>query len=138
MAKIHPSRGRAVLVQDGPFKGQYFKVINFLTEQFQGKQIEKLAVSKASLVTPVVGRGYPLDDEIVFGQIYPTMQYICVHDKEISLPKPKLAAVPPLTPEELAAPAEAEVIPLKGEQDATTRSNKGNSKPTKPGRPKSK
>jgi hypothetical protein len=35
----------------------------------------------------VVGRGYPLDDKIVFGQLYPKMEHICVHDDELKIKK---------------------------------------------------
>lgn len=88
----HKMAGVAVKIEEGPFKGQYFKVIDYMENQFQGKSIEKIATFQATLVTPVVGRGYPLDDKIVFGQLYPAMTFMCVHDDELRIK----TAQPPL------------------------------------------
>lgn len=88
----HAMAGFPVKVEEGTYKGQYFKVIDYLVNQYQGKDMEKIAVSKASLVTPVIGRGYPLDDNIVFGQLYPAMTFMCMHDDELKVKTAK----PPL------------------------------------------
>lgn len=90
--KRHPMAGNVVKIEEGPFKGQFFKVLDYITNQYQGKAIEKLAEVQARLITPVVGRGYPLDDKIVFGQLYPKMDFMCVHDNELKVKTAK----PPL------------------------------------------
>lgn len=81
--KKHQMAGVPVKIENGPLKDKYFKVIDYLVNQYQGKDIERIAASQAALVTPVVGRGHKLDDRIVFGQLYPSMEFICVHDDEL-------------------------------------------------------
>ncbi len=111
--KRHVMAGQVVKVEEGPFKGQYFKVLDYIVNQYQGKDIEKLAEVQAQLITPVVGRGYPLDDKIVFGQLYPKMEHICVHDNELKIKKVQ----PPLKV----------VEDEKETQDDTGKSSEGNS-----------
>lgn len=112
--KKHKMAGFPVKVEEGPFKGQYFKVIDYISNQYQGKSMEKIAVSKASLVTPVVGRGYPLDDKIVFGQLIPTNQFICLHDDELRVK----TTTPPL-----------KLVEEKENQDDSGTTSTGDNKP---------
>ena len=88
----HPMAGIAVKIEEGPLKGQYFRVIDYLSRQFQGKEMDRIAEREPRLVTPVVGRGYPLDEKIVYGELYPSMEKICVHDNELKVKTAK----PPL------------------------------------------
>lgn len=110
--KRHKMAGQVVKVEEGPFKGQYFKVLDYMTNQYQGKDIEKIAETQAQLVTPVVGRGYPLDDKIVFGQLYPKMEFVCMHDEELKIK----TAQPPL-----------KIVDEKENQDDTGKPSEGNS-----------
>ncbi len=82
MAK-HPKAGLPVKVANGPFKGRYFVVVDYFQNQFQGKDMKKLAVAQAPMLAGVKSRGYPVDGEVVFGRLYPTMEFICLHDKEL-------------------------------------------------------
>lgn len=84
MAK-HPSAGKAVKIANGPLKGQYFVVTDYLVNTYQGKKIENIVKAHYDHVRNVKRRGYPLDEEIVCGKLYPQMEYFCVHDKELQV-----------------------------------------------------
>jgi hypothetical protein len=86
--KKHPQAGQAIKVTEGPFKGRYLKVVDFFQNQYQGKSMEKLAKTQAALLNPVKKRGFELDNKVVLGQLYPNMEFVCVHDKELQLSEP--------------------------------------------------
>lgn len=81
--KQHPMAGKPMKITTGSMKGTYFIVIDWLVRQFQGKQIEKIHKAHADLTKPVLRRGYELDDQYVFGRVYPEMRFACVHDSEL-------------------------------------------------------
>ncbi len=91
--KKHPDAGFPVKVEKGPMKGQYVQIIDYLVNQFQGKQIEKIAKAHPELTQPVVTRGYPLDDKIVYVELLPTRQRICLHHEELKMVQPPLKLV---------------------------------------------
>src|SRR5687768_17467046 len=79
----HPKKGQKLTIKNGPLKGKYFEVINYLTTQHQGKDIKK--IKAAHLTTAMVNRGHPLDEHTVFGLFWPEIQYGCVHDSELKV-----------------------------------------------------
>lgn len=114
----HPSAGKPVQVTSGPLKDRYFVVIDFLVNQYQGKDIKKIAKAHPELTRDLEKRK-ALDDTAVFGRLYPTMDYICLPDKELKViveekPKAKLKAI-------------------KGGKDDTAGSTEGDSDTTEPG-----
>lgn len=91
--KKHPMAGKPVKISSGPLKDQYFIVIDFLVNQYQGKSIKGIYDSHQSLVDPTVKRTKLLDENIVFGRFHPSMIHGCVHDTEIQIEPPKLELV---------------------------------------------
>lgn len=95
--KRHKSAGMIVKVQAGKYEGQFFKVIDYFQNQFQGKAMHKLVKIHRVFLGPVESRGFPLDEEVVFGQLYPNMTYACMHDDELQIkegkPQPTLKLV---------------------------------------------
>lgn len=82
----HTQAGIPVKIQRGPLKGRYFIVSDYLINQYQGKPIEKIAQgSGAELLLPLKRRKLPVDDDAVFGKLYPTMEQTCVHDSELQV-----------------------------------------------------
>lgn len=81
----HEKRGKAVKIANGPWKGKYFVIADYYTTQYQGKSIEKLAKVRGAELTPVLNRGFPIDDDVVWGRLYPAMNWCCVHDKELQV-----------------------------------------------------
>lgn len=79
----HPKAGQPVKIANGPLRGQYFIVSDYFVNQYQGKDIARLRKTQAKLLDPVAKRGYPIDDQVVFGKLYPKMNFICVHEKEL-------------------------------------------------------
>lgn len=79
----HPKAGHPVKIANGPLKGKYFIVTDWFVRQFQGKPIAKLAKTHSHLVTAMTNRGFPLDQDVVFGRLHPKMEWTCVHDKEL-------------------------------------------------------
>lgn len=123
----HPFAGKPVVITNGPHKGKYFMVIDFIQNQFQGKSIEKIAKSHGKLVRPVVQRMGGLDDKIVFGKLHPTMEFCCMHDTELQVVAAEAA---PPAPE----PIPDNVVEItKGKKNDSGRTSKRNSKNTKPG-----
>lgn len=83
MIEKHEKAGLPVKVANGPFKGRYFVVVDYFVRQYQGKDIGKLRKSQKTLLDPVESRGFKVDEEVVFGRLYPSMEFICLHDKEL-------------------------------------------------------
>lgn len=83
--KKHPKAKQPVRIANGPNKGSYFVVEDYVVNQFQGKDIKRIQKSHRALIDPVELRGYPVDNEIVFGTLYPDMTKCCVHDKELQV-----------------------------------------------------
>ncbi len=79
----HPQRGKPCKITNGPLKGKYFIVIDFLEAQFQGKSIEKIKKTQGHLLQSMINRGFPVDTDVVFGKLYPEMNFAVVHDKEL-------------------------------------------------------
>ncbi len=79
----HPQAGQVVKVTTGAYRDRYAKIINFFQTQFQGKKMTKLYKTQYHLLHPVAVRGYEVDEKVVLVQIYPTMEFICLHDKEL-------------------------------------------------------
>lgn len=83
MQRRHPKAGQPVTIKQGPLKGRTFHVIDYLTTQYQGKDIKRIKADH--LTTAMVNRGYPLNDDTVFGKWHPSMEHACVHDDELKL-----------------------------------------------------
>jgi hypothetical protein len=81
----HPKAGCPVKIANGPLKGQYFMVGDFLESQFQGKSIAGIIADHEHLVQAARQRGFPLDSDLVIGKLYPAMNVIVVHDKELQV-----------------------------------------------------
>lgn len=79
----HPLAGKPVKILSGPLKGQYFIIVDWLSNQFQGKDLTKLQKSKPALFNGLKKRGVPIDDKLVWGKLYPEMNFLTVHDSEI-------------------------------------------------------
>lgn len=84
MAK-HPKAGHPVKIANGPLKGRYFVVTDYFINQYQGKAMEKLAQIHGKHLERVHRAGYPVDHEVVWGRLYPEMDWTCVHDKELQI-----------------------------------------------------
>lgn len=83
MAK-HPKAGMPVKIANGHYKGQYYYVIDYLINQYQGKKIEKVLKSfHPGVEAELKQRGCSVDDRIVWGKIYPSMNFLCLHDDEL-------------------------------------------------------
>lgn len=83
----HPKAGQPVKVANGPYRGRYFIVSDFLINQYQGKKIENLAKGMMrSHCEAAKSRGVPIDDGLVWGRLYPEMNYVLLHDaKELQV-----------------------------------------------------
>lgn len=79
----HPKAGLPVKIANGPLKGKYFVVHDWYQNQYQGKDIKKVIERHFNEVKEVKRRGFPLDDKLVWGKIYPSMAWCCVHDDEL-------------------------------------------------------
>jgi len=77
----HPKKGQPVRIKKGKLKDKTFMVINYMETQYAGKPIHKIKQEK--LFAGLRGRGLPLDSDVVFGKLYPEMEYCCVHDSEL-------------------------------------------------------
>lgn len=82
-SRHHPRAGQKVIIKNGPLKGIPFQIIDYLTTMHQGKDIKRIKADQ--FTTPIKNRGLPLDEDVVFGQFYPTMQHGCVHDSELKV-----------------------------------------------------
>ncbi len=121
----HPKAGQRVSIKNGSLKGLYFEVIDFLKAQYQGKEVKKIKADH--LTAGMVKRGHVIDDDTVFGRLYPSMAYTCVHDKEL-----KLAVVPEQKAEAPVQHVE-EPLPSNVEQiKKNPRKKKSNDKETDP------
>ena len=116
-AKRHPLVGRPVKVTKGPYKDRYVVVVDFLQNQFQGKDVKNIDKGHPNLTREIKKRGL-LDDKAVFVRLYPSMEHIVVHDTEIQLVKEE-------APKKLKA--------IKGGKDDTTGSSDGDNQTTEPG-----
>jgi hypothetical protein len=81
----HPKAGQPVKIANGPLKGQYYLVTGYLTDQFQGKSMAGIIADHEHLVQSVKARGFPLDDDLVIGKLYPAMDVKVLHDKELQV-----------------------------------------------------
>lgn len=79
----HRMAGLPVKITNGPFKDQYFIVVDYMVNQYQGKSIERIYKSHPALIHPVKVRMKQLDDQIVFGKLHPSMEFCCMHDSEL-------------------------------------------------------
>lgn len=79
----HQKAGMPVKIANGKLAGKYFVVTDYLVNNFQGKDIAKIAASHPHLVVALKNRGYPVDERIVIGKMYPEMSVQCVHDDEL-------------------------------------------------------
>lgn len=116
--KKHPQAGTIVKIVNGTFKDKYFKVIDYFVNQYQGKSMENLKKSQAALLNPVLRRKLPVDDEVVFGQFYPALEYACLHDTELQFKE--------VPPEELPD----NVTSIKGKKNDSGTTTAGDNKPT--------
>ncbi len=117
----HPSAGKPIKITSGPLKDKYFVVIDFLVNQFQGKDIKKIGKAHPDLVRALHSRKL-FDERAVFGRLYPTMEYTCVHDSELLIveePKKK----------------KGKLKLVEGDDDDTTGTDTGDSETTEPGEP---
>lgn len=81
----HPKAGQPVKIANGPLAGKYYVVHDWLVNQFQGKTIEGIIANKAMAhhLEKVTARKYPLDANLVWGRLYPTMDWTVTHDDEL-------------------------------------------------------
>lgn len=121
MKPKHPSAGKPIKITSGPLKDKYFVVIDFLVNQFQGKDIKKIGKAHPNLVRDLHSRKL-FDDDAVFGRLYPTMEHTCVHDSELLVveePKKK----------------KGKLKLVEGAEDDTDRTSNGDSEDAEPGEP---
>ena len=81
--KKHPKAGQPVKIANGPLAGKYFVVTDWLSNQYQGKSMEGILKNHGAHAVAVKRRGFPLDDGLVWGRLYPEMNWCLVHEKEI-------------------------------------------------------
>jgi hypothetical protein len=82
----HPKKGLPVKITAGPLIGQYFVITDYVVNQFQGKDIKKIAERYTNIgFGAMEQRGYPIDEQVVFGRLYPSMQPMVVHDSELKV-----------------------------------------------------
>jgi len=80
----HKRAGTMVSIKNGPLKGRTFEVINFLVDQYQGKSIDRIkGPAIDGLKAALIGRGKPMDNEVVFGKLFPGGDFALVHDSEL-------------------------------------------------------
>lgn len=116
--RTHPKAGQTLTVKQGPLTGQQVLVINYLTSQYQGKDIKRIKADH--LTTATVNRGFPLDADFVFVQFYPSMSHGCVHDSELRV---KLVEAPKA--EEPAKPENVKSIRSGKKKKDATQEHKG-------------
>ena len=142
--KKHKLAGIPVKVASGPFKDKYFIIVDYFVNQYQGKSIVKLLKSQRKLLDPILKRKLPLDDEVVFGRLYPSNEFMCMHDSELQQEKTDLPVVPiaPEKPKLSIVPDErVEVLKNILDEDAkelnddVRPTNPRNNKPPKPRKP---
>ena len=78
----HPLAGTPVELTDGPYKGRYFIVVDWLQNQFHGKAMENIHKVHPEITSEVVERK-GLDDKIVWGKLYPHQTLVAVHDEDM-------------------------------------------------------
>lgn len=83
----HPQAGHPVKIAKGPWKDKYFVVHDWLICQYQGKTIASMRENSsiAKYMAPVEKRKFPIDEKLVWGRLYPTMEWCCVHDDELRM-----------------------------------------------------
>lgn len=84
----HPLAGSPVELTDGPYKGRYFIVVDWLQNQFHGKAMENIHKVHPEITGEVVKRK-GLDDRIVWGKLYPLQTLVAVHDDDMLKVEPK-------------------------------------------------
>ncbi len=114
----HLSAGKVVQLTDGPHKDKYFVVIDFLVNQFQGKDIKNIAKAHPDLVRELFARK-KLDDKAVFGYMYPSKDHTCVHDDDLKV---------------LSKSDAKRLEVLKGGKDDTGKSSAGDNQDAEPGK----
>ncbi len=65
--KKHPMAGKAVKLTQGRYKGMIFNVIDYVVNQFQGKQIQKIVKGHPNLFEGMRG---PINDNVVIGTLH--------------------------------------------------------------------
>ena len=92
--RTHPKKGHIVTIKSGPYAGKNLLVIDWLESQYQGKPIHRIKAADKFLA-PLKGRGVKLDSDIVFGKLYPSMEFMCLPDSELrtEVSKPALEVV---------------------------------------------
>lgn len=86
----HPKKGHILTIKTGPMTGKNFLVIDWLESQYQGKPIHRIKAADP-LLAPLKKRGVALDSDIVFGKLYPSMEFICIPDSELKTAESKPA-----------------------------------------------
>lgn len=98
LSKMHPQSGNHVLVQHGPLKGTTVKIMDYLTNQFQGKSLKSLRdrPDLSPEIDALKGRGHELSEKTVFACVPETPpRYILLDDSEVLIEaaKPKLTSI---------------------------------------------
>jgi hypothetical protein len=110
----HPKKDQQLTIKNGPLKGRQIIVVDYLTTQYQGKDIRR--IKAPHLTTAMVNRGKPLDDDTVFVRFLPSLG--CVHDSELKLEVVKQAdGKETITPEE--PPSNVKSIKSKRKKNAS-------------------
>ena len=84
----HPLAGSPVELTDGPHKGKYFIVVDWLQNQYHGKAMDRIHKVHPEITGEVVARK-GLDDQIVWGKLYPLQTLIAVHDDDMKKVEPE-------------------------------------------------
>lgn len=80
----HPKAGMPVKIANGKFKGQYYYVVDYLVNLYQGKNMKRILTSfHPNVEAELKSRGCSVDDKIVWGKLYPSMRFLCLHDDEL-------------------------------------------------------
>jgi hypothetical protein len=103
----HPKANQPVTIKNGDLKGRTFIVIDFVTSMHQGKRIEKIKIPQLARIR---NSKLPLDQDVVFGKLYPSMEFICLHDSELKYSK---------ADEEKVVELKKKVNPRKKKEDVT-------------------
>ena len=109
----HPKKGHILTIKSGPLTGKNILVIDFLESQYQGKPIHRIKAAD-SLLAPLKSRGVKLDSDVVFGKLYPTMEFICIPDSELKAEESKPAL-------DIVDPDKVRAIKPKKKKDAHTK-----------------
>jgi hypothetical protein len=116
----HEKAGKPMQITKGPLKDKYFVVIDYLKNQFQGKDIKNIHKAHPELTIPCMKRNNLKEpcDSFVFGRLYPTMEHFVVLDEEIMA---------------ISKSEEKRLTVLKGGKDDTRTTSAGDNKSSEPG-----